>query len=793
MKIALYKYSFLFYLLILIGSINVNAALHIIKCVGTTDPKLVKLSNNIKPAAIYQDDNSLRDSIKMVFEKLHTENNWVNNITENATLAYPFGMQKTDGGTTYEIAFNSIVFNSKIAIARVFARCILPELASDGKEKILYFEGMVNISRTGGIISDGKLILIGNEQININNYLTLSLNGKRQNENATRDYTFFKFNCSGFELLGIRGSIILSDSKFISVDRETFEPILNEKISAPVSENVTSWNSLFISDISFNSLFSVKDIPHYIFSIKKATLDLDDQRNPVSNKEFDDYIKNEEPLLPNTWRGLYINQIETSLPEWFNGKESNKRTKVKTIFGLIDDNGFNSKITDKNILNINNGDASGWPFSVDTLSIKIEKNQIEYGFFAGKIILPIENKRNSLSGLDYTGKIEDSSYSIFCDNFPPIHAALWKATLVLNKASIIELNLKNGKFIPYANLSGELKFNVSATNEAFKNWDIKALKFEELILNTEKPYLYLKTHAAETKVDTKDTQSFLTPLLYNYKADLKGELIPDKIAQLSFWGNVQPGQEKIRIVVTGYYDSLEQQWINRSIAIQSKDSSQQGPGKNLVKEVTVKEPSGSGITDTIPPAPPRLLSVTAINKKNNRVEWIKSVSKEVQKYIVYKMESEDTVQVWHELAVLDFKDTVYIDKLNKNNSINTYAIKAIDDRSLKSKFSNLVSIKNKTDKPVKNSVTNFSSFVSEEGKYIELTWGLNNIKDIKCLYLFRSDGSGKFNVKRIACLNAAQKLYDDQDIQPNSYYVYYLKTVTKDGGISKAEKLEVSY
>ena len=36
-------------------------------------------------------------------------------------------------------AFNSIVFNSKIAIARVFARCILPELASDGKEKILYF------------------------------------------------------------------------------------------------------------------------------------------------------------------------------------------------------------------------------------------------------------------------------------------------------------------------------------------------------------------------------------------------------------------------------------------------------------------------------------------------------------------------------------------------------------------------------------------------------------------------------------------------------------------------------
>ena len=102
----------------------------------------------------------------------------------------------------------------------------------------------------------------------------------------------------------------------------------------------------------------------------------------------------------------------------------------------------------------------------------------------------------------------------------------------LDKASIIELNLKNGKFIPYANLSGELKFNLSATNEAFKNLDIKALRFEELILTTEKPYLFLKTHAAETKVESNDTPSFLTSLLYKNKSDVKEELLFKNVAAM---------------------------------------------------------------------------------------------------------------------------------------------------------------------------------------------------------------------------------------------------------------------
>ena len=127
--------------------------------------------------AANQATQSVRDSAKRTLDAINTANTWVSVITENASVQLPFGVKKKIGGSEYQVGIANIDFTGAGTFARTFARIILPQRDASGNKKELYFAGNVELTRVGGVVSDGKLALIGNDAIKSSGDWSLVLKG----------------------------------------------------------------------------------------------------------------------------------------------------------------------------------------------------------------------------------------------------------------------------------------------------------------------------------------------------------------------------------------------------------------------------------------------------------------------------------------------------------------------------------------------------------------------------------------------------------------------------------------
>ncbi len=457
-------------------------------------------------------DKTVRDSIENTFRTIATNGSWIDNITDNMSVAAPFGMRKVSGGTTYEIAFAGINFIKTGAIARVFARSILPQKTATESTKTLYFAGFVTLARGGGIISDGKLFLVGNDGISAGDQWSLSLNGITPGTTgSTGSATYFKFDCTGFTEMGIKGNVLLSN-KYASVDPKTFIPITPAAaVSAPIETTITKWGDLLAANLKFSGSFSVKTVPGYIFSITTATLDFSDDRNPTDDP-IKSHIQKVQSVLPNTWRGLSITGIDAYIPQYFYGSKSTSQAKVSGTFGVIDDNGFTVKISGTNLLDIKSGSANGWPISVEKFNIYVFKNTIVDGGFSGKLILPVEDKKSDKAGIGYTAVFnDDGTFNVSHGEINAIKADMWKGYLLVDPSFELSLVLKGNVLIPKVSLSGKFNFHfngnknepVAPPEDAKKgkySFGIDDAKFEELVLQTEKPFISVKSLGTATQL-----------------------------------------------------------------------------------------------------------------------------------------------------------------------------------------------------------------------------------------------------------------------------------------------------
>ena len=507
--------------------------------------------------------STLIDSIKAAFGTIETNGSWISTLAENVTVSTPFGLKKKVVSTNYQVAFANIQFTTTGAIARVYARCILPQRTSEGNNKELYFAGYVNLSRIGGIISDGKLQLVGDDAVKTANQWSIVLYGNNPSINRKiEEQTYFKIDCTGFTELGLNGNVILSNESYIPLNN-TWEPFSDpaQRINAPIVNYVTSsWDKIMIPKLSFSRPFKLKNVSQYFFQIEEATLDFSDERNPNTVQKFTDYVKEVQPELTNTWRGLCIAKMQVGMPKEFKSEEASKRIIFSTTFAAIDGLGFTTDINEKSVLPISKGKASGWPFSVDEFSLDIKKSELFGGALSGTVVLPIENKNASgKKGISYTGTFnKDGEYSFSVGSMNDIKAELWKVYLELDKSSQFTMSLVNGEFKPKVSLTGKLGFNfdgdksepVADKGDATKKkkaFSLEGVKFEELVLQTEKPYISIKAMGVEgslhiasfsadyaVEVRTKTTPGSVSPNNTNefatlsFAADIK--LMAGKIA-----------------------------------------------------------------------------------------------------------------------------------------------------------------------------------------------------------------------------------------------------------------------
>lgn len=377
------------------GSKTVHTA---VTAVHYSDLSFEHLAMEFAPAPAIQ---SIRDSARALLNTISDAHAWIDSISANALIKAPFGLTKVTEGTTYQVGFTNITFGPGGGVARAFARVITPQLDEHGDNKELYFSGTVNLSRTGGIISGGKLALAGEDAIRTCDRWSIVLHGAGTATTGSLDkLTWFAFNCSGFTALGLNGDVVLSKDYYQPVSAGTVLTDASVRITAPFVKTIDSWDKLMIGDLVFTRQFVIKTANRYRFEITAATLDFTDEVNPVPDEEdgdFDDYLDEALPENTETWRGLYISKLKVGLPNQFRPKGATEGVTMECEFAVLDETGFSTEVALDNVLSIEEGSADKWPISIDKFSLTIDADEITGGKLEGAIVLPIQDKKKAVA------------------------------------------------------------------------------------------------------------------------------------------------------------------------------------------------------------------------------------------------------------------------------------------------------------------------------------------------------------------------------------------------------------
>lgn len=409
---------------------------------------------------------------KAVFQKIDSTNNNTE-LLENKNLSMlPIGIKKTIHKTQYMLGISNAKFTPEYTELTAFVRIIIPQIDSLGKPKEIFFGAHnIKLSHKGGLIGDTKLVLLGDFPLKIcgDKALLILKGGMNMNTGAVENKTYVTIDCNGFKELGITADVEFSRSIIEPVDASNNVIGKTQRVTGSFQTKVTNWNDILIN-ISLPK-FQLTSFKGTYFELNNAIIDLSDLRNSENIKWPENYAK--DYLIPgseNLWRGLYVKSLLITLPEEFKFSSSKGRVTFQATDLLIDRMGVSGNFTGNNILNIDQGSAGGWAFSVNNINLKFRANALVSGGFGGAIVLPITDKNKKCSSdsqgeIGYTAIINpiDKEYLLKAEVNNNLCFQVFKATAKIDKGSYIELKVKDGKFLPKALLNGSLAIKGSNT------------------------------------------------------------------------------------------------------------------------------------------------------------------------------------------------------------------------------------------------------------------------------------------------------------------------------------------
>jgi len=135
-----------------------------------------------------------------------------------------------------------------------------------------------------------------------------------------------------------------------------------------------------------------------------------------------------------------------------------------------------------NLLGIDDGNAGGWPFSIDRFDVKVLHNSFAGAGFGGEIQVPLfaETMRYHAQIL----KNNRFKFTVSPDSLLTVNMLL--ATATLHPATKIELGYDYAGFHAVADLTGNLKFNIPDTSSI--ELTMPELYFKEFRLSNRDPY-----------------------------------------------------------------------------------------------------------------------------------------------------------------------------------------------------------------------------------------------------------------------------------------------------------------
>jgi hypothetical protein len=458
--------------------------------------------------SIYSQNSNELLTPEQAANAINSLKNIVSKITPENVRKLPVGISKTVLNTKIDLAISSANLYENYAELTIYARVTTP------KRKLFFGGQGIKLSYTGQIFGDATLVLLHDYVVSQDSSKTkLTLKGTYNYEKGKTDdnLTYATIDCNGIKEFGIAADLELSSDIFhgVTEDGHATTDIVKTfiKMKAADLDN-------FVANIDLPK-FGIKGIDDFVFSAQNIVFDFSDKLNmpmdlPVGYSKF-------MPPIAELWEGIYMKNLTVYLPSQFNSKDKQGSTKLvdRTSFEaknlILDDNGISGLFSATlPVLSFENGSASGWKFSVDQISMKLECNTLQNIDFNGYVGLPT-SKEDKLAYKAFIGA--DNKYTLTVESLKQIGFDIFNAKAVIDKNSLITLKVDNGKFVPEAMLNGSLIMGSFASNDSTSESSKSSLKinFQKMHLTTTAPYITVESFGyKESK-----------PMLANFPVDIK--------------------------------------------------------------------------------------------------------------------------------------------------------------------------------------------------------------------------------------------------------------------------------
>jgi hypothetical protein len=415
--------------------------------------------------------NAQSDSLSPYAQKVistskdvETKNKLVGKLDPNAMPSLPIGIVKEIGSTKYIIAIDSGVFKPNGAFFNAYMAIELPgstvPLAFAAKNVWFNPKGV----GTGPLT---RLVLVSEYHIRISNNITLRFKPDGTN--------FVEWDCNGFKSVSLKGYFEFAPGMLLPDSTAT-----HDKIVTASFQLITNDIHDFVVDVSITP-FYINGLKDFSFSVKDAVVDLSELSN-VKGMLFPKGYVNTGGANPSLWTGFYIRQLNIKLPPELS--KSGKRVEVSASEFLIDKTGVSGNISVSNLFSLSEGDMGGWPFSIDQCFVNFISNQVNGATISGLVQLPFMNGSalNYTAGMYQNHTTNEIDYSFIIKPKSNISVPAFLANITVYNTSVFSTIKTNGKFIPCAILNGDIKINST-------NLNLPAIKFEKLLVTSEKPYI----------------------------------------------------------------------------------------------------------------------------------------------------------------------------------------------------------------------------------------------------------------------------------------------------------------
>ncbi len=412
-------------------------------------------------------------------ESVESENRLVGELNVDSLPSLPIGIHKNIAGVDYTIAVDSARFLTNGAYFDAYMALGIP-----GLENKIAFRATNIQFNPKGVIGGGnsKLYLAEDQRIRFGPNISMLFPGDGSN--------YVEWDCNGFKAVNLKAVFEFS--------RELIEPLDTSSCVRASFEVYTSdvRNILITANIS---PFQLKGKNDFQFFVSEAVVDLSDDSNPAG-AVFPDQILQVFGNNIQNWRGFYLKSIEVVLPEALS--KGDERISIGANDLIIDNSGVSGEFFINNLLSPEEGDLSGWPFSVSRLETEFVCNKIVRGSIEGVIKIPAVEQTD----LEYGAEIFEDSEGKLGFNFllsptDPLYVKSANAEFTLDPSTRLEVSIYDGKFKPVLTASGNLSILKNKT-------EIVGMEFQEVRFVTEAPYITDGIFSLTTNGDSSKMENF---------------------------------------------------------------------------------------------------------------------------------------------------------------------------------------------------------------------------------------------------------------------------------------------